>query len=121
MAYCIIGQNPSLQYAGSLLPRLPADQPGPFALSEDGRIEGTLDQNGLKLLSRAVISCPFNYACLEDGVKSFMGTGPAAAAINHTKNKGLVEETIAKALKIYNTADGLHFLMNNFLVFVAEK
>lgn len=110
-----------LKAIGSLLPPLPAGHPGPFALSEDGRIEGTLDKNGLKLLSRAVVPCPFNYASLEDGVKSFMGTGPAASAINYTKNKKLVEETIAKALKAYNTADGLHFLMNNFLVFVAEK
>ncbi|MBO9634606.1 MAG: class I SAM-dependent methyltransferase [Chitinophagaceae bacterium] len=110
-----------LKAIGTLLPPLPPDHPGPFALSEDGRIEATLHKHGLQLLSRAVVPCPFNYASLEDGVKSFMGTGPSASAINYTKNKELVEETIAKALKAYNTADGLHFLMNHFLVFVAEK
>lgn len=110
-----------LKSIGALLPPLPADHPGPFALSEDGRIEGTLDKNGIKLLSRTVVACPFNYASLEDGVKSFMGTGPAASAINYTKNKKLLEDTIAKALGQFETADGLHFLMNHFLVFVGEK
>lgn len=110
-----------LKAIGTLLPPLPPDHPGPFALSEDGKIEGTLEKNGIKLHSRTVVACPFNYASLEDGVKSFMGTGPAAAAINHTKDKKLVEDTIAKALKEFNTADGLHFLQNHFLVFVGEK
>lgn len=77
-------------------------------------IEGTLQKNGLKLVNRTTVSCPFNYASLEDGVKSFMGTGPAAAAINHNKDKQLVEDTIAKALTAFHTTDGFHFLQSNF-------
>jgi hypothetical protein len=66
------------------------------------------------------VACPFLYASLSDAVKSFMGTGPAAAALNNNEKK-IVEQTIAKALKPYELVDGFHFLQNHFLVFIAEK
>ena len=109
-----------LKAIGSLLPPPPPGTPGPFALSEDGRIEGAFEKIGLKLSFRAVVPCPFLYANLGDGIKSFMGTGPAAAAINNS-SKPVVEETIAKALQPYRVADDLYFLQNHFLVFIATK
>jgi SAM-dependent methyltransferase len=109
-----------LKAIGSLLPPPPPGTPGPFALSEDGKIEGVFKNNGLKLIYKTSVACPFLYSSLADGVKSFMGTGPAAAAMNNNEKK-TVEQTIAGALKPYRLADGFHFLQNQFLVFIAEK
>lgn len=109
-----------LKSIGTLLPPPPPGTPGPFALSEDGKIESVLESNGLKLTNKITVPCPFLYASLGDGIKSFMGTGPAAAAISHS-NKETVEHTIAKALQPFNVADDLYFLQNHFLVFIAEK
>jgi SAM-dependent methyltransferase len=109
-----------LKSIGTLLPPPPPGTPGPFALSEDGKIESTFEKHNLKLVYKASVPCPFLYSSLNHGIKSFMGTGPAAAAINNTNQK-TVEETIAKALTPFRLADNFHFLQNHFLVFIAEK
>ena len=109
-----------LKEIGSHLPPPPPGTPGPFALSEDGRIEASLEKQDLKLIYKEKIACPFLYANLADGIKSFMGTGPAAAAMNHT-SRSIVEETIAQGLEPFRLADDLHFLQNHFLVFIARK
>lgn len=109
-----------LKSIGALLPPPPPGTPGPFALSEDGKVENTFTANGLKPVYKTRVSCPFVYASLADGVKSFMGTGPAAAAMYNT-NKQTVEAAIVRALKPYEVADELHFLQNHFLLFIAEK
>ena len=109
-----------LKSIGSLLPPPPAGTPGPFALSEDGRIESELEKAGLSMLSRKTVACPFLFTGLQEGIDAFMGTGPAAAALNsHAKEK--VEQTIATTLRKYHITDHFYFLQNSFLVFIAEK
>lgn len=109
-----------LKAIGSLLPPPPAGTPGPFALSEEGKIEQILQSLSLKLVHKTTISCPFIYYNLNDGMKSFMGTGPAAAAMNHVNEK-IVQQIIAKALQPYHLTEELYHLENSFLLFVAEK
>jgi SAM-dependent methyltransferase len=109
-----------LKTIGTLLPPPPPGTPGPFALSEDGKIETTFDNHGLKLAYKTSVVCPFVYASLIDGIKSFMGTGPAAAAMNNS-NRKTVEETIARALEPFHIADDFHYLQNQFLVFIGTK
>ena len=109
-----------LKAIGTLLPPPPPGTPGPFALSEDGKIENTLKRNGLNLEFKTTVNCPFLYANLSDGIKSFMGTGPAAAAMDNNSKK-TVEDIIAKALQPYQLPDDLYFLQNQFLVFIAGK
>jgi ubiquinone/menaquinone biosynthesis C-methylase UbiE len=109
-----------LKSIGSLLPPPPPGTPGPFALSEDGKIEGILDEVGFHLLNKFKVICPFLYSSLSNGIRSFMGTGPAAAALN-TNSRQIVEQTISDALATYNVADDFHYLQNQFLVFIAEK
>ncbi len=109
-----------LKAIGTLLPPPPAGTPGPFALSEDGRIEAILKNNGLKLTYKSTVACPILYHKLSDGVKSFMGTGPAAAACNHAEEKK-IKEVIAQALQPFHLTEDLYHLQNQFLVFIAEK
>lgn len=109
-----------LKAISALLPAPPPGTPGPFSLSEDGKIEGMLKQAGLKLVSKNTVSCPFVYESLSEGIKSFMGTAPAAAAMyNNTKH--IAEDTIARALRQFKVTDDFHFLQNDFLLFIAKK
>ncbi len=109
-----------LKAIGTLLPPPPAGTPGPFALSEDGKMESVLQGCGLKLLNKTKVPCPALYKNLDDATKSFLSTGPAAAALN-SNSKSTVEKVIKEAFKPFRIVDDLHFLENNFLFFIAEK
>jgi SAM-dependent methyltransferase len=109
-----------LKAIGNLLPSPPPGTPGPFALSEDGRMEASCESAGLKVLSRTTVPCPFLYQDMSAAVKSFMGTGPAAAAIGNT-NPQKVEKVIEQAMQPYHITEGLYFLQNHFLLFIATK
>jgi ubiquinone/menaquinone biosynthesis C-methylase UbiE len=107
-----------LMAINKLLPQ-PATH-GPFALSEDEKIETYLSASGLRLTYKATVSCPFLFRTLNEAIKSFMGTGPAATALKYNDQK-TVEAAIAKALNVFRVIDDIHFLQNQFLVFIAEK
>lgn len=109
-----------LKAISELLPPPPPGTPGPFALSEDGRIESICTALGLKMIYKTRIPCPALYYSLEDAVRSFLGTGPAAAALNHVSER-VVQRTIARALQPYRLTEDLFHLQNNFLLFIAEK
>jgi len=78
------------------------------------------EQVGVKLVSKTKIACPVLYRNLEEGVNSFMGTGPAAAALNQVSKK-TVENKIASALQAYKVGEESYHLQNSFLLFIAEK
>ncbi|WP_448701289.1 class I SAM-dependent methyltransferase [Mucilaginibacter sp. AW1-3] len=109
-----------LKAVGTLLPPPPAGTPGPFALSEDGKIEGICKKNGLKLVFNATVACPALYHNTGEAVNGFMSTGPAAAAMN-TNPKETVEAVIAKAFEPFAITDRMYFLHNQFLLFIVEK
>lgn len=109
-----------LKAIGALVPPPPPGKPGPFALSEDGKVESILNNLRLKLERKKTVACPFIYSNLSDGIKSFMGTGPAANALNYA-SVSTVEETIAKALAPFHTVDNIYFLLNQFLLFIVRK
>ncbi|MBC8045777.1 MAG: class I SAM-dependent methyltransferase [Fimbriimonadaceae bacterium] len=109
-----------LKSIGSLLPPPPPGTPGPFALSEDGKIESICASVDLKVVYKTQVSCPFFYPSLDHGVKAFLGTGPAAAAMNHVSQKE-VEQKIADAFMPYHLKEDMYHLQNSFLLFIAEK
>jgi SAM-dependent methyltransferase len=109
-----------LRAIGSLLPPPPPGTPGPFALSEEGMMEKILESIGLNSIAKTQVSCPFLYHSLGDGVKSFMGTGPAAAALNYASKK-LVEQTVADALQPFHITEDFYHLQNSFLLFTSKK
>lgn len=109
-----------LKAIGTLLPPPPPGTPGPFALSEDGKVESVLQSLGLRLQLNTKVSCPILYYRLEDGIKSFLSTGPAAAAMQHT-TENTVQQTVARALQSYRLTEDMYHLQNSFLLFIAEK
>lgn len=109
-----------LKAIGSLLPPPPPGTPGPFALSEDGKMEAICKTIGLKILSKTQVPCPFLYYSTNDGISSFLGTGPAAAAMKNSSEEK-VRLTISTALQPYHLTEELYHLQNSFLVFVTEK
>ena len=109
-----------LKAISSLIPPPPPGTPGPFALSEDGKVESILNNIGLRLESKHSVGCSFVYPTLADGVRSYMGTGPAAIAMNNV-DKATVEATIRKAMAPYHTVDDIYFHLNHFLLFIARK
>ena len=109
-----------LKAIGSLLPPPPPGTPGPFALSEEGKIEELCKKNSLKVIYKETIACPMLFHSRTDAVKSFMGTGPAAAAVN-SHDRETVERTIAKAFEQFRLTEDMYFLQNHFNVFIAEK
>lgn len=109
-----------LKSIGTLLPPPPPGTPGPFGLSEEGKMEKVFGQVGLELVYKSRVACPFLYRSVTDGIKSFMGTGPAAAAMN-SNSRQTVEAVITRALESFRLPDDFYFLQNHFLVFIAEK
>jgi SAM-dependent methyltransferase len=109
-----------LKAIGSLLPPPPPGTPGPFALSEDGKIESILETIDMKLTYKTKVACPILYYSLADGIKSFMSVGPAAAACNYN-DEIKVKETIGKALQAFHLTEDMYHLQNQFKVFIAEK
>lgn len=109
-----------LKAISSLLPPPPPGTPGPFALSEEGKMENLLTNAGFKVLHREKIGCPLLFHSLSDGIECFMGTGPAAAACNHADER-IVKKTIADALRPFHLTEDMYHLQNQFLIFIAEK
>jgi SAM-dependent methyltransferase len=109
-----------LKAISTLLPPPPPGTPGPFALSEDGKVEAVLGGLGFNNISKTKVPCPFLYHSLTNAINSFMGTGPAAAALNQNP-KAVVEGVIADAFEKFDLTDDMYFIMNSFLLFVAEK
>lgn len=109
-----------LKAISALLPAPPPGTPSPFALSEDGKIESVAEKIGFHMIYTTTVSCPFLYETLTEGIKSFMGTGPAAAAM-YNSTKLVTEEAIARALRPFKITDDFHFLQNQFLLFIAQK
>ena len=105
---------------GSLLPPPPPGTPGPFALSEEGKVEGICQSIGLKVIAKQTVFCPWQFSGNEELLKAFMCTGPcvkAAQIIGEEK----VKETLVAASQPYNLADDIYFMHNYFTFFIAEK
>jgi SAM-dependent methyltransferase len=109
-----------LKAISNLLPPPPPCTPGPFALSEDGAIETILNNIGMNTVYKSSVGCPLFYSNLSDAVKSFMGTGPAAAACNYA-DELTVRDVIAEAFQPFRVTEDFYHLQNQFLVFIAEK
>lgn len=109
-----------LKSIAALLPPPPPGTPGPFALSEDGVVEAAFDREGLQLVAREIVSCPQFYPNIAEALRSYLATGPAAAALKQHQ-PARVEKTILRAFEPYGLGDGFFHLQNSFLLFVGRK
>ncbi len=109
-----------LKAISTLVPPPPPGTPGPFALSEDGKLESIFAKHELSIVHKSKVGCPLFYNDRFEGVKSFMSTGPAAAACKLNR-ESVVKEKISKALKPFALTEGMYHLQNSFLLFIVRK
>lgn len=109
-----------LKAVGALLPPPPPGTPGPFALSEDGKVEAICESVGLRVLAKQSVSCPWHFANVEELYKGFMCTGPcvkAAEVVGEEK----VTAAIRQSAEPFTLADGIYHMRNQFTFFITER
>lgn len=104
----------------SLLPSPPSGTPGPFALSEEGKIETVCSTVGLKINSKQMVFCPWQFNGDEELLDGFLSTAPSAKAVQ-VAGEEAVKKTIIAGAQPYNLADDVYYLQNYFTVFITEK
>lgn len=109
-----------LMAVGSLLPPPPPGTPGPFALSEDGKVEEICKTVGLKVINKQTIFCPWQFIGNEALQKAFLCTAPCVKAVMSV-GESQVRKTITESAQPYNVADGVYYMKNYFLLFTLEK
>lgn len=109
-----------LKAVAALLPPPPPGTPGPFALSEDGKVETICKSVGLKVISRQTVFCPWQFTSIEDLQRGFLCTGPCVKAVQAV-GESEVRKAIIQSAQPYNLADGIYFMKNHFTFFITEK
>ncbi len=100
------------------LPPPPPGAPGPFALSEPGRVENLLRQAGLTPLTDGEVDCPFDFPDLETAVRGHLSAGPAAIAMRQAGAE-VVQRAIAEAMVPFRQSDGTYRQRNRFRYVIA--
>lgn len=101
------------------LPPPPPGAPGPFALSEPGRLERLLEQAGLAPLTSGGVDCPFAFPDLATAVRGHMSSGVAAIAIRQAGAEA-VQRAIAEALAPFRLNGRGYLQRNRFRYVIAE-
>ena len=109
-----------LKAVGSLLPPPPPGTPGPFALSQDGKVEAICNSMGLKVVEKQTVFCPWVFTSIADMQDGFLCTGPCVKAV-HAVGEQKVRETLTESAEPFNLADGIYYMRNDFTFFILEK
>jgi len=109
-----------LRAVASLLPPPPPGTPGPFALSEDGKIEAICQSVGLKVINKQNVFCPWQFTSSEDLQLGFLCTGPCVKAMQ-VVGEFDVRKAIIQSAQPYKIADEIYFMHNHFTFFITEK
>ncbi|HVY73554.1 MAG TPA: class I SAM-dependent methyltransferase [Puia sp.] len=107
-----------LKAVGSLLPPPPPGAPGPFALTENKRLETLLGEAGFSHIQSTDVSSIWDYPDTDIAVKGLGSAGPVARAI---ENSGLTKawETIHAAVQPYVQPNGHVVYRNKWRVVIA--
>ena len=103
-----------------LMPPLPPGTQGPFALSEDGTLEGLVRKAGLVPLETADVDVPFDFAEETSALRCLLSNGPAVIAIR-TSGAERVRHAVLNAIVPFKTASGSYHLDNKFRYLVARR
>jgi SAM-dependent methyltransferase len=110
----------ALQPVMALLPTASPYSPGPFTVSEEGKVEAVCEKVGLKLISKHTVFCPWQFSGQEDLLAAFLCTAPcvkAAEVVGQEK----VKEAIITGAQPFELADGVYYMKNYFTVFITQK
>ena len=102
------------------IPPPPPGTPGPFALTQDGKVEAICKSVGLKVLEKQNVPCPWHFAGVEELQKGFMCTGPCVKAAE-VVGEDKVKAAIRKSAEPFVLADGLYRMRNQFTFFITER
>lgn len=109
-----------LKAVGALLPPPPPGTPGPFALSEDGKVEAICRSVGLKVVHKQDVLCPLQFTGVEDLHDAFLCTAPCVKAML-AAGEQKVKEVISKSAEPFDLADHVYYMSNYFTFFIAER
>lgn len=101
----------------SLLP--PAPGAGPFALSEDGKLEALAREADLEPLATKNVECVWSYPDLDTALRGLLAAGPAVGAIQ-AAGEPRVRRAVGQAIRPFRTASGAYCLENEFRYLVAQ-
>ena len=110
---------PVLRAVANLLPPPPSGTPGPFTLSEDGKVEAVCQSVGLKILAKEKVYCPWVFIGEEALHQGFLCTAPCAKAVG-TVGETAVRAAIYDSAEPYRLADDVYYMRNHFKFFIAE-
>lgn len=109
-----------LRAVASLLPTPPPGTPGPFDLSEDGKIEAICAALRLKVLTKQTVFCPWRFAGDEELIEGFLSTASCVKAAQFA-GEATVREAIVLSAQPYSIADDVYYMRNHFTFFITEK
>ena len=99
-------QQPKVMAAiNGLVPRQPADAPGPFALSRPGVLESALESAGLQLVDRGEVPIVVEYPDAEAACKAMMAGSGGVRAVQHSGEER-VRQVILEALEEFRSGTG---------------
>lgn len=109
-----------LKALGSCMPPPPPGAGGPFALTENNRLQTVLAEAGFKVMHEIDLASRWDYPDKETAMNGLLSAGPAARAIEHsTYDK--VYATVEAAVEPFIQLDGHVVYQNKFRIVVAEK
>ena len=105
---------------GSLLPPPPPGAPGPFALTENNRLEQVLKEAGFTITTSMDVPSVWDYPDMDTALKGLLSAGPATRAIDHSGWEKTYE-TIKAAAQPYLQSNGRVIYKNTYRVVLAQN
>jgi SAM-dependent methyltransferase len=109
-----------LRTYAELLPPPPPGAVGPFALSEPGTLEAFVEQAGLKPGEPVDVEVVWVYSDVEQTLRGFNSTGPAAMA-RTVASEDEIDAKVGAALEQFRQDDGSVRLRNIFRYLIARS
>jgi DNA modification methylase len=109
-----------LKAVGSMLPPPPPGAGGPFALSENNRLENMLEEAGFTIINKSDEVSVWDYPDEETALRGLLSAGPASKAIDHS-GYDKVYETVKQAMAPYVQPNGHVVYKNKWRVVISEK
>jgi len=108
-----------LKALGGLMPPPPPGAPGPFALSDETKLNALASDAGLSPIAVVDVECPWKFGSLDVALRGMLSAGPAERAIRNSSMER-AREAVAEAIAPYRKPSGEYRLNNKFRYVVAQ-